>query len=45
MSWFNRRPSPKNPPVAPPKASSPISEKYLKEMKEAVRKRPENDRT
>jgi hypothetical protein len=42
MSWFNRKPRPKNPPSIPhPKKSSPSTEKYVKEMKEQVRQKEE----
>ena len=34
MSWFMRRPRPKTPPVAPPKHTSPATEKILKKAKE-----------
>jgi hypothetical protein len=38
MSWYNRKPRPKNPPaVISPKNSSPAAEKYLKEIKDTVR--------
>lgn len=38
MSWFNRAPRPKNPPLsAPPKHFSPIGEQVLKETKRQVR--------
>jgi hypothetical protein len=39
MSWFNRKPRPKNPPVLIPKHSSPVSEKRLNKTKEAVREK------
>ena len=37
MSWFNRKPKPKNPPQYPsPKNFSPATERLLKETKQAV---------
>lgn len=37
MSWFNRRPRPKDAPVLAPQTSSPMTEKNLKEGKLKVR--------
>ena len=37
MSWFNRKPHPKNPPLHVPQKSSPASEKMLEKTKEQVK--------
>jgi hypothetical protein len=37
MSWYNRKPKPREPARLAPKHSSPIAEKLLKEQKESVR--------
>jgi len=43
MSWFNRKPRPKNSPqVLGPKTSSPATERRMKEVKERVRTPKEN---
>ena len=44
MSWFNRRPRPKDAPVLAPHTSSPMTEKNLKESKLKVRPEPKNSK-
>ena len=47
MSWFNKKPRPKNPPPhLSPKNLSPATERKMKEAKDRVRtpKEPSNDK-
>jgi hypothetical protein len=40
MSWFKRRPRVKEPPKAPPpRNTSPLAEKILKESRKEIRKK------
>ena len=42
MSWFRHKPTPKNPPVYPPKDVSPASQRMLEKAKKAGPKNYKN---
>jgi hypothetical protein len=45
MSWYKRKPRPKNAPSAPPpKHTSPSAEKHLKEIKKIIRGSPSKNK-